>query len=173
MPRLPRLAVARRRPRARRPAAHRPGPDARASRSRWSRRRRREVRALFDELGVLGLPKTTGNRGIHVFAQPPAAMDLLRGARRSGSGGPRARAPPPRPHHCGMVEGGARHAGSSSTSTRTHRTRRSSVRGRSGLARGAGVDAVRLGRAGQHRPRRAHRGHRPCPGAPRRATHGR
>ncbi len=27
-----------------------------------------EVRALFDELGVLALPKTTGNRGIHVFS---------------------------------------------------------------------------------------------------------
>ena len=26
-----------------------------------------EVRALFSELGVLALPKTTGNRGIHVF----------------------------------------------------------------------------------------------------------
>jgi DNA ligase D len=26
-----------------------------------------EVRALFDELGVVGLPKTTGNRGIHVY----------------------------------------------------------------------------------------------------------
>jgi DNA ligase D len=27
-----------------------------------------EVHALFDELGVVALPKTTGNRGIHVFA---------------------------------------------------------------------------------------------------------
>jgi DNA ligase D len=27
-----------------------------------------EVRALFEELGVVALPKTTGNRGIHVFA---------------------------------------------------------------------------------------------------------
>ncbi len=27
-----------------------------------------EVRALFDHLGVVALPKTTGNRGIHVFA---------------------------------------------------------------------------------------------------------
>jgi DNA ligase D len=29
----------------------------------------REVRALFDELGVAGLPKTTGNRGIHVYVR--------------------------------------------------------------------------------------------------------
>jgi len=28
-----------------------------------------ETRRLFDELGVVALPKTTGNRGIHVFAQ--------------------------------------------------------------------------------------------------------
>jgi DNA ligase D len=28
-----------------------------------------EVRALLDETGVLGLPKTTGNRGIHIYAR--------------------------------------------------------------------------------------------------------
>jgi DNA ligase D len=28
-----------------------------------------EVKALFDELGVIALPKTTGNRGIHVYAR--------------------------------------------------------------------------------------------------------
>jgi DNA ligase D len=28
-----------------------------------------EVRALFEETGVFGLPKTTGNRGIHVYAR--------------------------------------------------------------------------------------------------------
>src|SRR5207245_9637886 len=28
-----------------------------------------EVRALFDEVGVAGLPKTTVNRGIHVYAR--------------------------------------------------------------------------------------------------------
>jgi DNA ligase D len=29
----------------------------------------REVRALLDEAGVLGMPKTTGNRGIHVYVR--------------------------------------------------------------------------------------------------------
>jgi DNA ligase D len=29
----------------------------------------REVRALLEEVGVLGLPKTTGNRGIHVYVR--------------------------------------------------------------------------------------------------------
>ncbi len=28
-----------------------------------------EVRALLDEVGVLGLPKTTGNRGVHVYVR--------------------------------------------------------------------------------------------------------
>ncbi|MBV8982536.1 MAG: non-homologous end-joining DNA ligase [Acidimicrobiia bacterium] len=28
-----------------------------------------EVHALFDEVGVVGMPKTTGNRGIHVYAR--------------------------------------------------------------------------------------------------------
>jgi DNA ligase D len=29
----------------------------------------REVKALFDELGIVGHPKTTGNRGIHVYVR--------------------------------------------------------------------------------------------------------
>ena len=29
----------------------------------------REVRALLDELGVIGMPKTTGNKGIHVYVR--------------------------------------------------------------------------------------------------------
>jgi DNA ligase D len=29
----------------------------------------REVKALLDELGVVGLPKTTGNRGLHVYVR--------------------------------------------------------------------------------------------------------
>jgi DNA ligase D len=29
----------------------------------------RELRALLDELGVVGLPKTTGNRGLHVYVR--------------------------------------------------------------------------------------------------------
>src|SRR5262249_9960309 len=28
-----------------------------------------QVRALLDELGIIGLPKTTGNRGIHVYVR--------------------------------------------------------------------------------------------------------
>jgi DNA ligase D len=34
-----------------------------------------EVRLLFDECGVMALPKTTGNRGIHVYARLQARWD--------------------------------------------------------------------------------------------------
>ncbi len=34
-----------------------------------ARQAAREVRALFDELGVVAYPKTTGNRGIHVYVR--------------------------------------------------------------------------------------------------------
>ena len=36
-----------------------------------------EVRTLFDELGVLGLPKTTGNRGIHVYVRLEPRWDPI------------------------------------------------------------------------------------------------
>ena len=57
-----------RRPRARRRAAPRPRP---AARHRLRRRARggRELKALLDELGIAGYPKTTGNRGLHVYVR--------------------------------------------------------------------------------------------------------
>ena len=92
----------------------------------------REVHALLDELGVTGYPKTTGNRGIHVYVRLAPQWTSYRGALRRGGRRPRARAAPARPDHRRLVEGGARRAGSSSTSTRTRRTRPSSARGRCG-----------------------------------------
>ena len=35
----------------------------------------REVRALLDELGVVGYPKTTGNRGLHVYVRLESRWD--------------------------------------------------------------------------------------------------
>ena len=98
-----------------------------------------EVRRLFEELGVVALPKTTGNRGIHVYVRLSAALDVLRGACRGGCGGAGARAPSSRPDH--GARGGRRSgaAGSSSTSTRTRPTRRSSARGRCAARPGAQV----------------------------------
>jgi DNA primase len=56
-----------------------------------------EVRGFLDELGIVGYPKTTGNRGLHVYVR------LGRGRRRAG-----ARAAPAGAHHGRLVEGGAR-----------------------------------------------------------------
>ena len=67
------------------------------------------MKALLDELGIAGYPKTTGNRGIHVYVRLERRLGLLRGARRRGGGGPRARAPPARPRS--PRRGGRRSAG--------------------------------------------------------------
>ena len=70
-----------------------------------------EVKALFDELGLVAYPKTAGSKGIHVYLRVRAALDLpgpaARGARRRA----RDRAAPARARHGEVVEGGARRAG--------------------------------------------------------------
>ena len=135
LPRLPRVAAPGRGPRARRRAAHRPRPATGHRLRRTCARPPRELKALLDELGIAGFPKTTGNRGLHVYVRLEPRWDsyevpLGRGRRRA-----RARAAPPGPHHRRLVEGRARASGSSSTTTRTHRTRRCSARGRCAPAR--------------------------------------
>ena len=69
MPRLPRVAVPRRRPRAHRRAALGSRSAAGNGLHARARRRRAEVHALLDEKGVVGYPKTTGNRGLHVYVR--------------------------------------------------------------------------------------------------------
>ena len=91
-----------------------------------------EVRALLDELGVTGWPKTSGGRGVHVYLRIAAPLDVHRGAPGHHRAGPGGGAPPPRPGHHRLVEGGARRAGSSSTSTRWPATARSPARTRCG-----------------------------------------
>ena len=89
-----------------------------------------ELKRLLDEVGIAGFPKTTGNRGLHVYVRLQPKMGLLRRcaprrwpSRASSPGAGRTSSPTP---------GGRRSAASasSSTSTRTRRTRRSSARGR-------------------------------------------
>ncbi len=135
LPGLPRLAAPRRRPRARRRAAPRPRPAARHRLRRRCARPRCELKALLDELGIAGYPKTTGNRGLHVYVRLQPRWDSYEVRSAAVAVGARARAPPARHPH--RRAGGRRSAasGSSSTTTRTPRTRRCSARGRSAPAR--------------------------------------
>ena len=68
LPRLPRLAVSQRPPRGDGRAAPRPRPAARG-RLRGDSRGGAETSQLLDELGIVGYPKTTGNRGLHVYVR--------------------------------------------------------------------------------------------------------
>ena len=75
----------RRRPRARRRAAHRPRPAA-GHRLRTTRApRHASSKALLDELGIVGYPKTTGNRGLHVYVRLEPRWDSYAGAARPRS----------------------------------------------------------------------------------------
>ena len=69
LPGLPRLAVPRRGSRARRRAAPGPRPAAGHGLRPGPRAAARELKALLDELGLAGFPKTTGNRGLHVYVR--------------------------------------------------------------------------------------------------------
>ena len=70
----------------------------------------RELKALLDELGIAGFPKTTGNRGLHVYVRLQPRWDSYAGALRRRGRRARARAPPARHPHRRLVEGGARRA---------------------------------------------------------------
>jgi DNA primase len=75
--------------------------------STWCARPAHETRALLDELGFVGHPKTTGNRGIHVYVRleprwdsyqvRSAAVAVARELERRRAG----------PPHRRVVEGGA------------------------------------------------------------------
>ena len=77
----------------------------------------------------IAYPKTTGNRGVHVYVRLERHWDSYAVAGRGRGAGPRAGAPTARtssPPPGGRRSGAS---GSSSTSTRTHPTRRCSARG--------------------------------------------
>ncbi len=95
----------------------------------------RELKGLLDELGIRGLAQDHRQPRHPRVHAPRTALDTDRGAPRGGGGGTRARPTSTRRDHRRVVEGRARAIASSSTSTRTHRTRRCSARGRSGRAR--------------------------------------
>ena len=112
------------RPRPSRRAARRPRPAAGRRRSHEVREVALCVREVLDEHGLLGFPKTSGSRGIHIYVrlEPRARLPAGAHARRSRS---RARSsgacPAARP-----AAGGRRNARAcSSTTTRTRATARS------------------------------------------------
>ncbi len=114
------------------------------------------VRALLDELGIVGYPKTSGNRGVHVYVRLDATMGQLRGPRRRHRPGPGARTSPSCADHGAMVEGGTGRAG-----VRRLQPERSAQDGLRGLVRPAqgrrpGLDASQLGRGRIGPSRRAH-----------------
>ena len=91
-PRLPgaaRLALACGRDRASRTSCASTSTRSGPRRSTWSREAASETRALLRELGMDGMPKTTGNRGIHLYVRLTPRAGLLRGA--VGGGRPGAR----------------------------------------------------------------------------------
>ena len=68
------------------------------------------LKPLLDELGLVGYPKTSGGRGVHVFLRIKTGLGLHRGAPGRHRAGPRGRAARARRGHHVVVEGGARRA---------------------------------------------------------------
>ena len=68
------------------------------------------TKQLFDELGIAGYIKTSGNRGLHVYVRLVPEHDSVVVRSAAVAIAPRARTAPPRPHHRIVVEGGARRA---------------------------------------------------------------
>ena len=112
-----------RRPRPSRRAAGRPRPGARACRGRRSARSRWSTREALEAVGLVGWPKTSGSRGIHINVriEPRWTFPEVRRAALALARDVERRAPDAR--H--LASGGRRSAtASSSTTTRTPRTGR-------------------------------------------------
>ena len=122
-------------PRPCRRVADRPRPDTRRH-LRMLREAAGEVHVLLDEVGVVGLPKTTGNRGIHVYVrlQPRWTSYEVRAAAVAVARELERRRP--ELDDGGVVEGGAGPAGLRRLQPERPRTRPSSARGRCGRGRG-------------------------------------
>ena len=159
LPRLPRLAVPRRRPDPHRRAATRPRSDARDGVRRGPRRR----------VGAQGAARRGRHRVLPEDDRQPrpacvralaAALGLLRGALGRGRRRARARASPARHPHRRLVEGGAREA--DLRRLQPERAAQDGLRRLVGAgAQGrAGLDAAELGRARRRRPGRADAGGR-------------
>ncbi len=68
------------------------------------------LKPLLDELGLVGYPKTSGGRGVHVFLRIKTGLGFRRGAARRHRAGPRGRAAGAGRGDDVVVEGGTREA---------------------------------------------------------------
>ena len=109
--RLPPWPSRRARRRASRRAAHRRRSRSPARRSRDAKQVAAVVHETLDELGFVGWPKTSGNRGIHVYVPDRAELGLPRRAPLRARVRARGRAARAEARHDRLVEGGARRAG--------------------------------------------------------------
>ena len=113
-----------------------PGVDVGRRSARW----RSVVEATLADFGLVGWPKTSGSRGMHVIRAHRAALELRRGAARGAGAGARGRAA--RARRSPPASGGRRSATAcSSTTTRTPRTAPSRRPTRCGRRRDARVSA--------------------------------
>ena len=78
-----------------------------ASSGRSCRRWPASVRGVLDELGLVGWPKTSGSRGIHVIVRLHRRWSFDQVRRCRAGPGPRGRAARAYPRHQQVVEGGA------------------------------------------------------------------
>ena len=92
-------------------AAHRPRPAAGRATFADAVEAALALREVLAEIGLTGWAKTSGNRGVHVYARVAPDPRVPRRAPRRHRHRPRARAPAARPRHHLLVEGGARRAG--------------------------------------------------------------
>ena len=67
-----------------------------------------ELRSVLEDADLVGFPKTSGGRGVHVFVPIRARVRLHRGPARGDRARPRAVSPDARARHSELVEGGAR-----------------------------------------------------------------
>ena len=135
LPRLPPVAVPGRATRTTPTSCASTSTRRPASPSRWCARRRPRYVRSWPSTASRAYPKTTGNRGLHLYVRVEPGWDSYRhppGGRRASP----ARWQRRRPDLItgAVVEGGARRRASSSTSTRTRRTRPCSGRGACGPA---------------------------------------
>ena len=130
------------------------------------------ARSVLSDFGLTGWAKTSGSRGMHIYARISPSLVVHRRAPGGGGGGARDRAAGPRPGDVEVVEGGA------ARGLRRLQPERQGPHGRLRLlgpaaAGRAGVDAADLGRGSRVRSRPCSPSTRCRPGSRRSATRGR